>query len=140
MKPNKKNKERRNLFTDDLTFALVMRDEAICRGLLERILPETEFGEIRLTTKEHPLFSDEPLTVEQQKSLKLDLDAHGVRFDAYAKSEQMWAEIEMQTYTDDYIGKRSRYYHANMDMDYLEAGKPYKSLKTINANLKVSHF
>lgn len=43
--------ERRNLFTDDLTFALVMRDEAICKGLLERILLETEFGEIRLTTK-----------------------------------------------------------------------------------------
>ena len=126
----KNNEERRNLFTDDLTFALVMRDEAICRGLLERIFPETEFGEIRLATKEHPWFSDEPLTVEQQKSLKLDLDAHGVRFDAYAKSEQMWAEIEMQTYTDDHIGKRSRYYHANMDMDYLEAGKPYKSLKT----------
>ena len=33
--------ERRNLFTDDLTFALVMRDEAICKGLLERIIPET---------------------------------------------------------------------------------------------------
>jgi len=62
--------------------------------------------------------------------LKLDLDAHGVRFDAYAKSEQMWAEGEMQTYTEEYIGKRSRYYHANMDMDYLEAGKPYKTLKT----------
>ena len=130
MKTNKKNEERRNLFTDDLTFALVMRDEEICKGMLARILPETEFGEIRLATKEHPLFSDEPLTVEQQKSLKLDLDAHGVRFDAYAKAEHMWAEIEMQTYTDDQIGKRSRYYHANMDMDYLEEGKPYKNLKT----------
>ena len=64
MKMNKKNEERRNLFTDDLTFALVMRDEKICKGMLARILPETEFGEIRLATKEHPLFSDEPLTVE----------------------------------------------------------------------------
>ena len=116
-------------FTNDLMFALVTRDVEICRGLLERIIPDTKFGEIRLESSEHPLFSDEPLTVEQQKSLKLDLDAHGVRFDAYAKSEKMWAEIEMQAYTETHIGKRSRFYHANMDMDFLEAGQPYERLK-----------
>ena len=121
--------EQRARFTDDLIFSLVMRDEEICRGLLERILPDEEFGEIKLANKEHPLFSDEPLTVEQQKSLKLDLDAHGVRFDAFAKNDKMWADIEMQTYTDKHLGRRARYYQANMDMDYLEAGKPYKDLK-----------
>ena len=117
------------VFTDDFIFTLVMRDEAICRGLLERILPDTEFGEIRLANKEHPLFSEEPLTVEQQKSLQMGLDVHGVRFDVFAKASNLWAEIEMQTYTDVHIGKRSRYYHSNMDMDYLEPGRDYATLK-----------
>lgn len=116
-------------FTDDFIFALVMRDVKICKGLLERIIPETEFGEIRLISCEHPLFSDVPLTVEQQKSLKFDFDAKGVRFDAYAKSDNLWAEVEMQTYSEEHIGKRSRYYHANMDVDFLESGKPYSELK-----------
>ena len=116
-------------FTDDFIFALVMRDVKICKGLLERIIPETEFGEVRLISGEHPLFSESPLTVEQQKSLKFDFDAKGVRFDAYAKSEKLWAEVEMQTYGEEHIGKRSRYYHANMDMDFLESGKPYSELK-----------
>ena len=53
-----------------------------------------------------------------------------MRFDAFAKNDKMWAEIEMQTYTDEWIGKRSRYYHSNMDMDFLESGKPYQNLKT----------
>ena len=35
-------------FTDDLMFSLVVRDENICRQLLERILPDEKFGEIRL--------------------------------------------------------------------------------------------
>ena len=117
------------VFTDDFIFSLVMRDEEICKELLERILPDTEFGEIKLANKEHPLFSEEPLTVEQQKSLNLGLDVHGVRFDAFAKSSNMWAEIEMQTYTDVHIGKRSRYYHSTMDMDYLEPGRSYDTLK-----------
>lgn len=57
------------------------------------------------------------------------MDAKGVRFDAYAKSENLWADVEMQTYTEEHIGKRSRYYHANMDMDLLESGKSYSELK-----------
>lgn len=116
-------------FTDDFIFALVMRNTEICKGLLERIIPEVEFGEIRLTACEHPLFGELPLTVEQQKTLKFDMDAKGVRFDAYAKSENMWAEVEMQTYRQEHLGKRSRYYHSNMNLDGLEAGKPYGELK-----------
>ena len=45
------------------------------------------------------------------------------------KSENVWAEIEMQTYTHTFIAKRSRYYHANMDMDFLVSGRPYSQLK-----------
>lgn len=36
--------------TDDFIFSLVMRNVEICKGMLERIIPETEFGEIHLST------------------------------------------------------------------------------------------
>lgn len=116
-------------FTNDFIFSLVMRNPEICKGILERILPETEISNITLSPSEHPLLWDDSLSVETQKSLKFASDIHGVRFDAYIQSENMWAEIEMQTATSNHIGKRSRYYHANMDIDFLEAGMPYKDLK-----------
>jgi len=126
----KKDKlEERIPFTDDLIFALVMRDPEICKGLLERILPEVQFSEIRIEPNESLDLLEGFLSVEQQKSLKFGIDVHGVRFDAYAKAEKMWADIEMQTYTKTHIGRRSRYYHANMDMDFLEQGKSYDKLK-----------
>ena len=31
-------------YTDSLIFSLVMRDEEICRGVLQAILPEEDFG------------------------------------------------------------------------------------------------
>jgi len=69
------------------------------------------------------------LNVETEKVLELDPMAHGVRFDALVNDTEKWAEIEMQTYTGEHIGKRSRYYHSNMDMDMLDGGEKYKALK-----------
>ena len=103
-------------FTDDFIFSLVMRDPALCRELLALALPEEDFGEIKIMKSQNPLI-DEPadgmdtetdhaaassgnhhtdahaLTVETQKSLKFVKDMHGVRFDAYIKSENVWAEV-----------------------------------------------
>ena len=102
-------------FTDDFIFSLVMRDPALCRELLALALPEEDFGEIKIMKSQNPLI-DEPadgaaetvntetqadssrsdmcaLTVETQKSLKFVKDMHGVRFDAYVKSENTWAEM-----------------------------------------------
>lgn len=116
-------------FTHDFIFSLVMRNPKICKGILERILPEEEFSDIEIIPNENSIFSDSPFTTETQKNFKFDLNSHGVRFDAFMRSENMWAEIEMQTYSQEDIGKRSRYYHANMDIEFLESGKPYKDLK-----------
>ena len=44
------------------------------------------------------------------------------------KSGNVWAEIERQTYTGDHIAKRSRYYQANMDLDFLNEGHKYREL------------
>ena len=138
-------------FTNDFIFSLVMRDPTLCRELLALALPEEDFGEIKIMKSQNPLI-DEPadgaaeaahtetqansarsdtraLTVETQKSLKFVKDMHGVRFDAYVKSENTWAEIEMQTISNLPLGKRARYYQSNMDLDCLEKGADYKALK-----------
>ena len=124
-------------FTDDRIFMNVMRSPKICRALLELILPNKEIGAIRLKKSDNPLIdnseidegADESLSVETQKTLKLEADAHGVRFDAFVESSKLWADIEMQTDNDSMIDKRARYYHANMDLDFLEQGQPYENLK-----------
>ena len=124
-------------FTDDRIFMNVMRSPKICRALLELILPNEEIGAIRLKKSDNPLIdnseidegADENLSVETQKTLKLETDAHGVRFDAFVASSKLWADIEMQTDNDSKIDKRARYYHANMDLDFLEQGQPYENLK-----------
>ena len=124
-------------FTDDRIFMNVMRSPKICRALLELILPNEEIGAIRLKKSDNPLIdnseidegADENLSVETQKTLKLEADAHGVRFDAFVASSKLWADIEMQTDNDSKIDKRARYYHANMDLDFLEQGQSYENLK-----------
>ena len=143
-------------FTDDRIFMNVMRSPKICRALLELILPNEEIGAIRIKKSDNPFVDNseideeanesmdesdssdkdseqtdslENLSVETQKTLKLEADAHGVRFDAFVESSKLWADIEMQTDNDSKIDKRARYYHANMDLDFLEQGQPYENLK-----------
>ena len=124
-------------FTRDEIFMNVMRSPKICRALLELILPNEEIGAIRIKKSDNPLIdnseidegADENLSVETQKTLKLETDAHGVRFDAFVESSKLWADIEMQTSDGLELDKRARYYHANMDLDFLEQGKRYKDLK-----------
>ena len=129
-------------FTDDWMFGMVMQDKEICKELLERILPEEKFSRIQLVGADGT-FADAPQQRDQnteqsiqsaisnqiQAALKFDKDHHGVRFDAYIKGEDAWAEIEMQVHTGDHLGKRARYYCANMDVDMLMAGKDYRDLK-----------
>lgn len=135
-------------FTDDWMFSMVMRDPEICRELLQRILPGERFTRIQLADsnggfsddnaeeshskgRKSPPSSDHfsALSSQVQAALKFSGEGHGVRFDAYVKSEDVWAEIEMQTYSGEHLGKRSRYYCANMDIDMLLAGTDYKDLK-----------
>ncbi len=103
--------------------------------------PEEDFGEIKIMKSQNPLI-DEPaddaaeaahtetqpdsarsdtraLTVETQKITEIRQDMHGVRFDAYIKSGNVWAEVEMQTVSNLPLGKRARYYQSNMDLDCL---------------------
>ena len=143
-------------FTNDKIFMNVMRSPKICRALLELILPNEEIGAIRIKKSDNPFLDNsaideeddgsasesdgnddtseqtdalENLRVETQKTLKLEADAHGVRFDAFVASSKLWADIEMQTSDGLELDKRARYYHANMDLDFLEQGQSYENLK-----------
>ena len=143
-------------FTNDKIFMNVMRSPKICRALLELILPYEETAAIRIKRSDNPFVDNseidedadenidesdaadkdsgqtdalENLSVETQKMLKLEADAHGVRFDAFVESSKLWADIEMQTSDGLELDKRARYYHANMDLDFLEQVKRYKDLK-----------
>ena len=124
-------------FTNDNIFMNVMRSPKICRALLELILPNEEIGAIRIRKSDNPLLdnseidekADESMSIKTQKTLKLGADVHGVRFDAFVESSKLWADIEMQTSDGSELDKRARYYHANMDLDFLEQGQPYENLK-----------
>ena len=124
-------------FTNDKIFMNVMRSPKICRALLELILPNEEIGAIRIKKSDNPFLdnsaidekADESMSIKTQKTLKLGADAHGVRFDAFVESSKLWADIEMQTSDGSELDIRARYYHANMDLDFLEQGQPYKDLK-----------
>ena len=124
-------------FTNDNIFMNVMRSPKICRALLELILPNEEIGAIRIRKSDNPLLdnseidekADESMSIKTQKTLKLGADVHGVRFDAFVESSKLWADIEMQTSDGLELDKRARYYHANIDLDFLEQGQPYENLK-----------
>ena len=124
-------------FTNDKIFMNVMRSPKICRALLELILPNEEIGAIRIKKSDNPFLdnsaidekADESMSIKTQKTLKLGADAHGVRFDAFVESSKLWADIEMQTSDGSELDIRARYYHANMDLDFLEQGRPYDDLK-----------
>ena len=133
-------KNERKTFTDDWMFGMVMQDKTICRELLQRILPNEQFGDIQLASPDGTFAgsaddnndseSNIPdLAVQLQAAMKFDKDSRGVRFDAYVKSEEVWAEIEMQVHSANHLGKRSRYYSANMDIDMLLSGTDYEKLK-----------
>ncbi len=67
---------------DDFIFSKVMQDESICAMMIESLLG-IKVGRIEY--------------IESQKSISLDYDAKGVRFDIYVKDSDKIYDIEMQT-------------------------------------------
>lgn len=118
-------------FTDDFIFGMVMQNEEVCSGVLNLILPEGGFDRIELRPQQNPFFAEKPesFVVEIQKTLKFERELRGVRFDAYATAYNKTADIEMLTYREPFLGKRARFYHANMVLDQSEKGMSYGELK-----------
>ena len=103
-------------FTDDFMFGKVLyHNPELCQELLELILNK----KIRKIC-----------FPETQKSISITGDSKGVRFDIYMEdSENIIYDVEMQTTTNENLPKRSRYYHSMLDLNLIEKGMDYKSLK-----------
>ena len=96
--------------SNDFLFGKIMRDPEICKGVLQRILPQLSIERI-----EYP---------ELQKEIKEDIDARSVRLDVYVRDDRDTVyNIEMQTVNTKELPKRSRYYQSMMDLQLLDHGK-----------------
>ena len=101
-------------FADDFMFGEVMKDERICKGVIERLL------HIKIDHIEYP---------ELQKELSPLYTQKGVRLDVYVAGSDKVFDIEAQSYKLDDIGERMRYYQAMIDIDNLMRGMSYSELK-----------
>jgi len=98
---------------DNFMFGAVMMDEDNCKGLLERVL-------------EIPI---DRVDVSKEKSIVYHPEYKGVRLDVYAKDEkQTRYNVEMQVERKSALGKRSRYYQSQMDMEMVLTGEDYTEL------------
>ena len=105
--------EQHRICYDNFMFGAVMMDESNCKGLLERVL-------------EIPI---DRVEVSREKSIVYHPEYKGVRLDVYAKDEcQSHYNVEMQVKRKAALGKRSRYYQSQMDMELLLSGEDYSEL------------
>ena len=105
-------------FTNDLIFRWVMEHEENCLAILRAILPDLKITAIRRRENEHPV-----------NYLAFD-DERGVRFDAIIEDDQeRFYDVEMQVANQPGLGKRVRYYQAQIDQETLKKGEDYDDLR-----------
>lgn len=93
-------------------FAAVMMREDICRWFLEMALG----------------FAIERVEVSYEKSIVYHPEYKGIRLDVFAKDEACTHyNVEMQVARQP-LGRRSRYYHSQIDMEMLLSGQSYEEL------------
>ena len=98
---------------DNFMFGAVMCNAENCRRLLELVL-------------EFPI---EHIEVSKEKCMIYHPEYKGVRLDVYAKdSSRTHYNVEMQSIRQTELGKRSRYYHSQIDMELLTSGAEYQEL------------
>ena len=98
---------------DNFMFGAVMSEEANCKRLLELILG----------------FPIARIEVSKERSITYHPEYKGVRLDVYAADENNTRyNVEMQAAAETSLGKRSRYYHSQIDMELLQSGSSYSDL------------
>lgn len=98
---------------NDFMFGAVMINPENCKEFLERAL-EIEIDHV---------------DVSREKSMVYHPDYKGIRLDVYAKDENNTCyNVEMQMTKKPALGRRSRYYQSQMDMDILLSGREYAEL------------
>ena len=101
-------------FTDDGMFQAVLHEPEICAELIERLL------HLKVKNVEYP---------ELEKQIAPYYTTKGVRLDVYLKDDDKIIDIEIQSYPQEALGKRTRYYQSMIDMDSLMKGQDYPELK-----------
>ena len=101
-------------FADNWMFQAVLRDKEICTEFVERLL------HIKIKNVEYP---------ELEKSIAPFYTSKGIRLDVYLKDEDKVIDVEIQTYPQESLGKRTRYYQSMIDIDSLMKGHDYTELK-----------
>lgn len=99
---------------DNFMFGAVMSIEENCIAFLEMVLG----------------FPIEKVVVSKERSMIYHPEYRGVRLDIYARDEKhTHYNVEMQARRQADLGKRSRYYHSQIDVECLEKGLPYEELQ-----------
>ena len=94
-------------------FGAVMAEPKNCKGVIELVLG----------------IEIDHVEVSKEKSMVYHPEYKGVRLDVYAKDENNTRyNIEMQVAKKPALGRRTRYYHSQMDMELLLNGQEYKEL------------
>ena len=101
-------------FTDDGMFQAVLHEPDICAELVERLL------HVSVHHVEYPKI---------EKQIAPYFTTKGVRLDVYLKDNDKIIDVEMQSYPQEALGKRTRYYNSMIDMDSLMKGQDYTELK-----------
>ena len=101
-------------FTDDFMFGTVMKNQFICKGVIERLL------HIKVGKIEYPSL---------QKTIAPFYESKGIRLDVYVSDSERVFDIEIQTSLPPSLPKRTRYYQSLMDVDNLLRGQSYADLK-----------
>ena len=92
---------------NNFMFAAVMSNEENCKGFLERAL----------------FIKVEHVEISTEKNIVYHPEYKGIRLDVYAKDENNTRyNIEMQVLKLPALGRRSRYYQSQMDMELLSEG------------------
>lgn len=101
-------------FSDDFMFKKVMENKDICKRVIERLL------HIKVSDITYP---------ELEKKISPYYTSRGVRLDVYVKDSERVFDLEIQTYREEALGKRMRYYQSMVDIDSLMKGDDYTDLK-----------
>lgn len=110
---NNRKKFQELTIKDNFMFGAVMCDEKMCKQFLEMVLK----------------IEIDHLEISKEKSLIYNPQYKGVRLDVYARDdENACYNVEMQAIREPEVGKRSRYYHSQIDMDLLLSGSDYAEL------------
>ena len=100
---------------DDFMFGAVMSEEKNLKPLLEYIL------DIKIKSISYP---------ERQKVIDVNYASKGIRLDVYCEDDKNTVySIEIQVADKGNLPKRIRYYHDMIDLNIIDKGENYKSLK-----------